>query len=260
MRKRKDVNVYLFDPTRKYFHIMIELENVPGALKGVLTVMSGLGLNILGSFTSVDSAAKEGVWSGFVEDSDHTAQELRRRLVGSEAVRDVMVVESNKGFLVDSLHFPVAFNTGTRAVMMSAASLAGMLSAVNMRFGTGGNVILYEEGAAYGSEVGREYMQKLDADFVASNIGDVVMLYQALGWFRVDGVRVDQKDGSVVISAGESFECSGYKSRAPRSHFVRGHLAGALSELLGRPMACTETLCIAMGDKTCEFTLTPKAA
>ncbi|MDG7010822.1 MAG: hypothetical protein JRN57_01755 [Nitrososphaerota archaeon] len=260
MRLRKDVNVYLFDPTRKYFHIVMELENVPGALRSVLEVMQGLHLNVLGSFSSVDSSARLGVWSGFVEDSTHSAWDLKRKLGASPFVHDAMVVESSKGFLVDGLHFPVAFNTGTRAVMMGARALANMLGTVNEQFGSGGNVILYEEGRSYGKEVGAEYMMKLGADFIASNLAEVLKLYQALGWFRVSAVKSDPAGGTIAIQAEENFECAGADSKVPHSHFVRGHLEGMATTWLGKPMECRETLCIAKGDERCEFVLSPRAA
>ena len=259
MRLRKDINVYLFDPTRKYFHIVIELENVPGALRNVLEVMHNLSLNILGSFSSVDSAAMLGVWSGFVEDSNHSALDLKRKLAASPYVHDAMVVESSKGFLVDGVHFPVAFNTGTRAVMMGAKALANMLGTVNEQFGSGGNVILYEEGLSYGKDVGSEYLLNLGSDFVGSNLPEVLKLYQALGWFRLAKAKVDPESGTVIVQAEENFECNGADSRVPHSHFVRGHLEGMVTTWLGKPMECKETYCIAKGDKYCEFVISVRA-
>ena len=252
--------MYLFDPARKYFHIVLELEHVPGALKSVMEVMHGLELNILGSFTSVDSAARLGVWSGFAEDREHTALELKETLSASPMVHDAIVVESRNGFLVDGVHFPVAFNSGTRAVMMGAGALANMLSATTERFGTGGNVILHEEGKSYGRELGQEYLLRLGAEFIMANLGDVVKLYQALGWFRVENVTASEGWDQVVVRAAESFECAGSESKIPHSHFVRGHLEGMLTTWLGRPMECRETLCVAKGDGACEFVLSPRAA
>lgn len=260
MRLRKDVNVYLYDPSKKYFQIVIELENVPGALHNVLDVMLELRLNVLGSFSSVESAARVGVWSGFVEDNDHSAGELKRKLSSSAYVHDVMVVESSRGFLVDGIHFPLAFNTGTRAVMMTAKALAKMLGAVRTRYGSGGNFILYEEGRSYGKDIAGEYLVKLGADFVVSNIAEVLKLYQALGWFRVEGVKADVKGGNVTIRALDSFECVGGEARVPLSQFVRGHLEGALTTWLGREMECEEKHCIATGEKYCEFVLHPKGS
>ena len=260
VRLRKDVNVYLYDPARKHFHVVLELENVPGALKGVLEVVHNLGLNVLGSYSSVDSAAMVGVWSGFVEDSTHTAEEIKARLAASPLVHEAMVVESTQGFLVDGLHFPVTFNSGGRAVLMGAKPLAGMLATVNEQFGSGGNVILYEQGKSYGAETGSEYLLKLGGDFIAANLPEVLKLYQALGWFRVTKVKADPKAGKIVLHAEENFECHGKESRGPRSHFVRGHLEGMATTWLGRPMECRETLCIAKGDKYCEFVASPRSA
>jgi predicted hydrocarbon binding protein len=256
---RKDVNVYLFNPTKKFFHVVIELENVPGALRNVLEVVHGLDLNVLGSFSSVDSSAKFGVWSGFVEDSDHTAMDLKRMLSASPYVHDAIVAESNKGFLVDGIHFPLSYNNGTRAVMMGTKALANMIGTLNERFGTGGEVILYEEGLSYGKEVGGEYLMMLGSDFISSNMGEVMKVYQAKGWFRVEDVTMDAAKGRVVIAAGENFECAGVEARSPHSHYVRGHLEGLVTTWLGRPMECRETLCVASGDRFCEFTLTPRA-
>ena len=255
---RKDVNIYLFDPTRKYFHIVLELENVPGALRNVLEVMHGLNLNILGSFSSVDASAQVGVWSGFVEDSEHSSWDLKQKLMVSPYVHDAMVVESSKGFLVDGVHFPLAYNTGTRAIMMGAKPLANMLSTVNEQFGSGGNVILYEEGLSYGKETGSEYMAKLGADFIVPNITEVLKLYQALGWFKIGKAHFEAPEWTLTVQAEENFECMGVDSRVPHSHFVRGHLEGVVITWLGRPMECRETLCVAKGDKVCEFVVAPR--
>lgn len=260
VRLRKDVNVYLFDPAKRYFHVVIELENVSGALKAVLDVVHGLNLNVLGSFSSVDTAAKVGVWSGFIEDGIQTGPDLKRKLSASPYVHDIMVVESDKGFLVDGVHFPVAFNTGERAVMMEARALKNMLESVTEQFGSGGNVILYQEGRSYGGDVGSKYLARLGGDFITSNMGEALKLYQALGWFRVSKVAEGAGQGPLVIQAEENFECMGAQSKVPHSHFVRGHLEGVVSTWKGAPMECKETSCIAKGDKCCEFALSRRAA
>jgi predicted hydrocarbon binding protein len=259
VRLRKDVNVYIYDPSKKHYHVMIELENVPGALVSVLEVVRKIGLNILGSSTSVDSASRVGVWSGFVEDGDHGADELKRRLSGSPYVHDVMVVESKDGFLVDGVSFPLAYNTGARAVLMNARSLSNMLRNVKAQFGSGGNVILYEEGRSYGKDVGGEYVLALGGDFLSRHTAEALKLYQALGWFRVAKVREDE-DGSLTVQAEDNFECSGRDTKAPNSHFVRGHIEGVITAWTGRPMECREVRCAATGDECCEFVLTPRGA
>jgi predicted hydrocarbon binding protein len=259
VRLQKDVNVYLHYPSGKFYQIVVELKNVPGALHDFLGVLLDLNLNILGSFSSVDAMAKTGVWSGFVEDSQHSAAELKRRISSSTYVLDSVVVESKDGFLVDGVHFPFAFNTGDRAIMMRSKFVGAMLSSVRKQFGSGGDVIIYEEGRAYGLDVWADYVRRLGAGFLRSNLQETMKIYQALGWFRLESVDQSLRDGSITIRTSDSFECEGVKSEGPHCQFVRGHLSGGLTTIMGEEVACKETKCIAAGDKYCEFVLRPKS-
>lgn len=259
MRLRKDVNVYQYHPSAKLFHMVVELKNVPGALESVLRVLREMNLNVLGSFSSVDVAARSGVWSGFIEDSLHTETELREKISSSQYVLDVLVSQSKEGFLVDSLHFPLAWNTGDRAVMMRAKYLILMFDRIREELGTGGETLVYQEGLAYGTETWKNFGSRIGPAFVSSNLHDVLMIYQAVGWFKLEGVDVSERDWTIRIITSGSFECDGRRSARPYSQFVRGHLTGGLTALLGKELECEETKCMAAGDQFCEFTLTPKS-
>ncbi|MDV3244087.1 MAG: hypothetical protein LYZ66_02780 [Nitrososphaerales archaeon] len=258
MLLRKDVNVYVYDPWKKFFQMVVELKNVPGALSSVLGVLQNLNLNVLGSFSSVTPYAGTGVWSAFVEDSRHTASELKEKVSSSRYVLDSIVVESKEGFLVDSVHFPLSWNTGDRAVMMRAKYLGRMLDKMREKFGTGGEVIIYEEGFVNGKESLADFAARVGAGFMRSNLRDVLKMYQALGWFKLEGVDQSERDRTVTMRTSGSFECEGRKSTKPYSHFVRGQLCGALTAILGEEMECEEVKCIAMGDQRCEFVLRHK--
>ncbi len=258
MRLRKDVNVYLYDPSKKFFQVVVELKNVPGALSSVLGVFQNLNLNVLGSFSSVTTYAGTGVWSGFVEDSRHTASELKEKISSSRYVLDSIVVESKEGFLIDSVHFPLSWNTGDTAVMMRGKYLGRMLDKMREKFGTGGEAIIYEEGHVYGKESWTNLAARLGAGFMRSNLQDVLKIYPAVGWFKIDEIDQSERDRTVTIRTSGSFECGGRKSDRPYSHFVRGHLCGALTAALGEEMQCEEVKCIAMSEQRCEFVLRPK--
>jgi predicted hydrocarbon binding protein len=132
-----------------------------------------------------------------------------------------------------------------------------MLSAIREEFGSGGNVILYEEGRAYGNDVGVNYSNTLGLEFTRSNLPEVLSLYQALGWFKLESVRQNKPEKSLTIRASACFECDGSKSDGPYSHFVRGHLGGAMTAILGEEMTCEETKCLAAGGQVCEFLISP---
>lgn len=51
----------------------------------------------------------------------------------------------------------------------------------------------------------------------------------------------------------DGFEGTGAKSPKPSCHFTRGLVSGACQHLLGRPTACEETKCVALGDPYCQF-------
>ena len=143
-------------------------------------------------------------------------------------------------------------------MMMASKSIARMLESMRREFGTGGNVIIYEQGRSYGTEAARDYISRLGGEFVAENLKEVMKLYQALGWFKLEGFDVDRKRSKITITTSENFECEGSVSKAPISQFVRGHLAGSLTASLGQKMECQETSCVATGAEYCTFVLQPK--
>lgn len=251
------MNVFVFDPSTKFFNLVVELKNVPGALRSVLDILQDLKINVLGSFSSVDPKGNTGTWSAFVESPGHTVSGLKKKILSSPYVRDMVVTESTGGFLVDSIHFPLTFNTGDRAVLMRSEYLRGMLSVIRKELGSGGNVILHEEGRAYGKGVGANYGNWLGLKFVRSHLPKVLNLYQALGWFKLEGARQNKREGSWTIRVSGCFECEGSKSNGPYSHFVRGHLSGTMTAIFGREMICEETKCVAAGDPVCEFLISP---
>jgi len=74
-------------------------------------------------------------------------------------------------------------------------------------------------------------------------------------------VEIGLKAKSATIQVSESFECGYYPkgSAAPKSNFIRGHLAGGLSHLFGTRMEVNEVACISKGDKYCVFEAKPAA-
>ena len=81
----------------------------------------------------------------------------------------------------------------------------------------------------------------LGKEFCEANLKEALGTYQALGWFRFE--EVTKEKDRVTIRVSGNFECEG--------------VSGALTALLGKPMKCEETTCIARGDRCCEFVFAP---
>lgn len=156
---------------------------------------------------------------------------------------------------MDLIHFPVVQSSGEKMVMMTAGHLVAMFERARGEFGSGGAVVFHDLGRAYGESVYEERRSMLGKGFSESNLKEALGTYQAMGWFRFEEVRSGGDTFTLRVSG--NFECEGKRSPEPASHFVRGHLSGAMTALLGRPMKCEEAKCLARGDRYCEFVLTP---
>jgi len=133
-----------------------------------------------------------------------------------------------------------------------------MLRKIREEFGTGGEKIVYDEGYAWGKDTWAEMTARIGTEFARSNLQEVMKFYQAQGWFKLEGIDRNERDGAVTVRASESLECMDAGSHGPYSHFIRGHLSGAFTAILETEMVCKETKCISAGNQHCEFMLRPR--
>lgn len=83
-------------------------------------------------------------------------------------------------------------------------------------------------------------------------------------WGELSFSHVDFIKGMGRVVVADSFETvplatKGHKTKRsqPCCHFLRGFLAGFLSELFQKPTVVTEEKCAGMGDEHCEFAFKP---
>jgi len=78
-------------------------------------------------------------------------------------------------------------------------------------------------------------------------------LKESMNWGKILFQNVDFQNGTGNIKVSNSFECLISKCTKPSCHFLRGFLAGFLSELFGRDISADEVKCSGKGDNCCEF-------
>ncbi|MEM3882432.1 MAG: V4R domain-containing protein [Candidatus Methanomethyliaceae archaeon] len=118
------------------------------------------------------------------------------------------------------------------------------------------NSFLYHVGFKTGTGFGRLHME------TAEKVGlkDPVQIYRNISaamfqWAGFGVMEVEEltADGGVIM-VKDSFECElGKNSATVYSQFVRGMIAGILSELFGYGFNVAEEECIAKGDQVCRF-------
>ena len=71
-------------------------------------------------------------------------------------------------------------------------------------------------------------------------------------------VRYNPYSMKIVLRLYDSIECKIFRgSGRPVSQFIRGHISGLLTKILGKDVRAVETKCIAKGDLYCEFSVEP---
>ena len=250
--------VYRYDPKRRYFLVSLHLENKPGALGNLANVLGIRGINILeGFFGAIDSGQK-GTMSFFLESTNPKMDEdwLKDFLSSSVYVSDVEVKSATEGWLSDTLNFPVAWNTGDRAVLMRVEALRGMIEAVKTANPMTGPAAIYDQGYAYG-RTAWEGLLSVHRPSTKEGLLEMLQLFTATGWARVELEALDLTHMKARVRMSEGFECTDLTTGKPEGYFISGVLAGIFTAYFGTEVRAEETKCLSKGDAHCVFEVAP---
>lgn len=240
---------------RKLVQFSIELANTPGALTEVATILSKHEVNILTGFHD----SKQ--WSFFADVTkiESSVDDIVKEISSLAPVSKVSLGEGlSEGIIVDTLHKQLMWGP-FRTLIVRAEVVGSILQRVKGIFGAdgkAGKAIVYGMGEAAGRAFYKGLARQINTETLKSHLKDVVGLDTAQGWgdFRLTSVDLHEMTASVTVV--NSFECAHLQGASSTSHtcdFVRGHLAGLLSEMFGKRMEATETLCVGRGDSNCQF-------
>jgi len=251
----KGMTTFVMNQTKRTFFVALKVRDSPHGLAGLAALIAGTNLKVISGQLS---AAEGGSILSFFAETEKTGvlvQELTDRLSKLEGVTQVAVEEDTDGFAVDTTGSRFEGSLGERSIPFRQKSLLSMFTMMRRQFGSGGEVILFEEGRKMGGDTGKVLRSALGPDFVSKHMDRVLSVWSAAGWgvLRLDSY--DPVAPSVTLAIKDSFECTGLKSDRPTSQLFRGHLEGAVSALLGSRLKCQETACVATGAEECLFVL-----
>lgn len=242
---------YYFAPGRRLFQIVVKIADEPGSLGRVLNLL-GTKVNLV-AMTSYVLPDNVAIVSGFAEapSQDETAARLQSLIVSSGVALDVEVSEGRDGMLVDTFH--TGLETGGEYLMLvRRRALTRMLDVVSRLLGSGGEVVLFQEGMAIGRANGEAFVRSLGAEKVRENIGYLSNNLAAQGWGRVAvEASLDQETLRVLIR--DCFECSSNERARTGCSFFKGYIVGNESVTFRKEFAVEETKCRLRGDDACEF-------
>ena len=255
-RTNKDVLVHHREKGKKSILVAMRLKHQVGALAGLTSVFEREGYNILSGFVgSPDDEGYSRISFLFEATESRPAPgEVEQLFSSSRLVKDVVAKEGRNGLLVDSLNFPVSWNTGDRAVMLRTEFFGTMEDGLRRNFKSGADVLLHEMGFHHGMPTFENLLKRYPVRD-KEDLKEVLCYYDASGWGKSDLQSFDLSKKKAVVRLMDNFECSaGGATAKTGSNFVRGHIEGLFSVIFGEGVKVAETKCITRGDQYCEFT------
>lgn len=254
----KQVMVMRNNPKKRFFLISARLKEQVGALADITRILAIRGVDILEGQIYVNLEGF-GVVTLFTEAADPKADAdfLKQMLQGSSFLESIVVLESRKGVIIDTINFPLMTDFGERSILLSAESVSESFRKAKSEYGNTAADLIYSLGFSHGKGIGSKLFTGLGKDKEA--VEDLLAFYGAVGMGKAALERFRGEDKSFTVSVESCFECEGLQSTAPVSAFLAGVLAGSFTSLFGREVVANETKCIAMGAKKCEFEIGPEA-
>jgi predicted hydrocarbon binding protein len=255
----KHLLVAEFGAGRRLIHFLALLTDAPDSFANVSALAAENRINILTGFHA-PTGPEGGLWSFFADFTDTAIppSEFASKMRSLSSVRDVKFQEGNHGFIIDSFNFPPMYGNEPAIVIMRE-TFSSFLERVRRILGTGpvAGVLLNEMGVSAGAAAYQALKRMLGERGVKEQVRQIFGLYAAAGWGVATVSELDIESKHAIVSIDENFECLPHKGQRSEAHsqFVRGDIAGMLSGILGTRVRCVETLCIAKGDKVCQFSI-----
>ncbi len=246
----------LYAPDAELCEFCFTIPNKPGQLKKALEIFEKYGVNILSISGYALPTWKEGRIFIFADvkkarDKLENIEEELEKVAGDVYIKYQPV----PGFMIDEFTHPVYVFPGVRSLILLEPDFAEMIKGLYEKFGEIAATLLYHEAFSGGKFLAEYLSKKLKLDG-RELLAECLKFYQAGGWGKVTLVKYDTRKPEIVLRLQDSLECGIFgRLEKPTSHFLRGHLSGLLTGLLGRNVRVIERKCIAMGDPYCEFQL-----
>jgi len=251
----KGVAPYYFAPGKKLFQIVVSVRGEKGALGSVLGLIESMVKPVAAtSYSQPDNTSVLSVVAEALPETE-TPDKIRSSIMASGVALDVEVLEGRDGILVDTFHTGLATGAGY-ILMIRRQSLTRMLDRVNRLLGTGGDVVLFEEGIAVGKANGEAFLKALGTEKLRKNIDYLRSNLTAQGWGSVS-VRMAEDGETRTMVVDDCFECSSNDGGRTGCHFFRGYILGNTQATFGKAFSVEETACRTRGASACEFVITP---
>ena len=258
MSKGKDVLVYQREKGKKLFLVAFMLENRVGSITDVASRLEKAKMSIESGFINSAGGERYGRCSFYViaTEGRPSAKDVAGTLEASPFAKEVEVKEEHNGVVVESLSFPLKWNSGDRAMLVRTHFFTVMEQGIRSILSSGADVVLYQMGYSHGRPSWTQLLSNYRVDS-ADDLQEISYIYSAAGWGRAEVVTFDKRAKKASLRFWDNFEGL-VKPEEVKSgcNFVRGHLAGLFSTVFDKEnVKVSEVKCLSRGDAACEFSV-----
>jgi len=241
------------------FHIRFQPEALTevGILEKLINVLTEKGIPILLLKVSVATAGEAftTILIADLKGKERMVEDIVQRMKRVPYVAEVLyALPIIDGVAVDPFSFPLLM-IGKRAVILRQPVYGGMIKEGWTRFGTPYAILLYTVGYGAGLLAYKDHSKIISGPNV-QKLAEA--LFQAMGFGRLEIVKLDDERREAVFRVYDSFECELFLGAGEiRGNFIRGIIAGWLAGYWGVTgefeVVAREVKCIAKGDSYCEY-------
>lgn len=243
-----------FEADKRLFHIVVHMSDAPGSTSTILKEL-GSKVNLIGisTYTLSDGTAMLACFAEALSEEE-TPGKLEKLISRLKATVEVEVYEGRGGLLVDTFHTGIQVGKD-EYLLIRRRGMAGVFDHIVKIFGTGGEVLLFEEGKALGRDNSRIRVEELGRERVVDNAAYLGRILTAEGWGLIESTsRPDSNDFFITVT--DCFECSAAGTVRKGCDFMRGFYEGSVEVTRGTKPRVEEVECTLRGGKNCVFRIT----
>lgn len=257
-----NIPIACFIPNRRLVEIVIEAKEALGILNSITKIFSDNNINVIYALADAsDSVIAKMTFFIDITDSKITISELNDLIKSQPYVINTNTwISSISGLIYDKICFPKMAQR-TPSVILSYDQLFFAIDRFRSIAGEGGAVLFYHIGLYIGEsrfKFLKPILEKLNIH-KAEIIELMLDLGRSYGLYNAKLINLDLNKCTGIIHIYESFEATPIRGsrEKPSCHFVRGDIAGMLSNLLDKRIIVLEKKCIASGNQYCELYFEP---
>lgn len=246
-------------PGQRLFSIGVEVDERAGLLAEVTAALHRASLNLIASTSATAPGNGDHATFSIIGEAEPgrvDPAQLKRTLEAIRSVRTVEIQTDHDGVIIDDL-YPTYSGMGRRLLLISLDPMRDMLMRIGEMLGSGGSVLLYTQGKAFGESAWARVIDYVGREWALDHLDYLPGVLTALGYGQAEVTGLDRKTSTVTVRIKGCMECFERESPTIACHFIRGIVESLFAAGWGRPMTSAETHCAAHGDPACEFQISP---